>query len=135
MQLTSVKPPSVHVEEKLGSQLTALRATLVDAPDAESVEVRFADPKTTTVANAAFEGAVDGIKLLFRDANGKGVRGIADGYAVLEEVSKLPGVTGTMAMETSPLQLVVKTSSAEARAAVDALLRPKTAHGDSIRVS
>ena len=135
MQLTSIKPPSVHVQEKLGATLAPLGVEFVDSKDLSAVELRFKDAKDTTVANSAFEGAVDGIKLLFRDSQGNGVRGVADGYSVLDTVAKLPGVTQVMALESFPLQLSISTANAEAKAAIDALLRPETAHRESIRVS
>jgi len=100
-----------------------------------SVEVRFDDAHTTEVANAAFEGSIEGIDLVFRDAQGHGVRGVADGYSVLETVAKLPGVTNVMALESMPLQLRITTDSAAAKAAVDLLLRDQTAGRESIGIS
>lgn len=135
MQLTSLKPPSAYVQEKLGPQLTALGAKVVDNDDMSAVEVRFADAKTTTVANAAFEDSIDGIKLIFQDADGNGVRGVANGYDVLDAVAKIPGVTSTVAMETMPLQMRITTDSAATRTALETLLRDQTAGGDSIGIS
>jgi hypothetical protein len=133
MQVTSIKPPSVHVQERVGAQLSSLGATLVDTPTFSEVEVRFTDPKMTEVANGAFEGAIDGVKLRFTDGNGNGVRGIAGGYAVVDAVAQMAGVTKAMALESHPLQLSF-TTTPDAKSAVDMLLRASTAHGETIHV-
>lgn len=133
MQLTSPMPPSAYVQQRVGAQLESLGAKIVDTDDWSSVEVRFADPHMVEVANGSFEDAIEGVKVVYRDANGHGVRGVAGGYAVVDAVSRMEGVTSALALESMPLQLQF-TTTPDAKSAVDMLLRDATAFGETIHV-
>lgn len=131
---TGIVPRSTRLQHEYGRFVGALGGTFVDSLDRTSVEVRFQDPRMAAVANAAFESTLDGVKLTFRDSAGTAVRGFDDGYAVLDAVSKMPGVEGVAALETMPMQMTIDTVDAPTRDAIDALLRPETINGHSISV-
>ena len=134
MQLTSPMPPAVYVQQRVGAQLESLGGTIVNSDtDFSAAEVRFADPHMVEVANGAFSDTIDGLKVLYRDSNGNGVRGFATGYAVVDAVSKMEGVTKAMALESFPMQLAFETTP-DAKAAVEMLLRDETPAGESISV-
>ncbi len=133
MQLTSLMPPSVYVQQRVGAQIESLGGTIVDAADMQSAEIRFSDPHMVEVANGAFSDAIEGLRVVYRDADGNGVRGLATGYAVVDAVSKMDGVTKAMALESFPMQLAFETRP-DAKAAVEMLLRDETPAGETISV-
>ena len=134
MQLTSIKPPSVHVQEKLGATLAPLGVEFIDSKDLSAVELRFKDAHDTEVANSAFNDSIDGVKLLFRDSNGNGVRGIVGGYDLVDGIGKLGGVHSYGAFETMPLQAEFVADSEASAATLKALLRPEAPDGTSLSV-
>lgn len=132
MQLTSPMPPSIYVHQKIGAQLDSLGAKLVDK-GLTGVEARLPDPKNVELANAAFRDAIEGVSITWRDKDGNGVRGFASDYAIADGIGKLAGVTSVAAMETSPLQIRVS-ATADAKDALNALLRERAPGGESIGV-
>ena len=134
MQLTSVKPPSVHLKEQFGPQLDSLGAKLVDT-GIGSVEARVPDPKTVAFANAAISNALAGIDVRWTDSDGNGVRGFATGYDVVDGIAKLAGVERVGAFESLPLQISAMAKTTEDFEVLSAFLRSTASGGESINIS
>ena len=129
MQLLRPISPIAQVNEIIGPELKSMGAKLVDK-GLRSVEARLANPADVEVANAAFNDAINGVSIAWRDAAGNGVRGVAGIDAVINTVSKMPTVQSMTGAETYPSQVTVISKPNQSNG-LSWLLREKTTTGDA----